>query len=166
MKTTIGIYDTHEDAVDAVKALQNAGFPKKLLTIIGKVKNPDPNAKEEASVDKLEKYAGTEVGVSVLAGTTLGVLTGIGVFAVPGLGFLFGAGALVGAIAGFDFGLVGGGIISALTLPNVHEKIAKKYDEEIKSGKFLVIAHGSEADMFKAKEIMSNHDKHSGLETH
>lgn len=161
MKTTIGIYSSHHEALETVKELQNAGFSKKQLTIIGKVKKD-----EEVGEDTLAKVAGTEVGISVLAGSTLGVLTGIGIFAIPGLGFLFGAGALAGAIAGFDFGLIGGGIISALTLPNIHGDIANKYEDELKGGKFLVIAQGTEEEVSKAKEMMQAHGKYSGLETH
>lgn len=94
------------------------------------------------------------------------MLTGIGLLAIPGLGFLYGAGALAGAIAGFDIGLIGGGIISALTIPGVKHDVAKEYETQLKEGKFLVIAHGSEEEVNRAKEIMHRHGTHTTLETH
>ena len=168
MKTTIGVYPTHQEAVEAVSALHAAGFAKKQVSILGKVQHQDgvPAGETEVSQEKMARVAGAEVGISALAGSTLGLLTGIGVFAIPGLGFLFGAGALVGAIAGFDIGLIGGGIISALTLPNLEPDVAKQYDEDIRGGRFLVIVQGNQEEVDHARDLLSEHGKHSSLHMH
>ena len=168
MKTTIGVYPTHQDALEAVTSLHAAGFAKKQVSILGKVQDQEgvTEAGTEVSQEKMARVAGAEVGISALAGSTLGLLTGIGVFAIPGLGFLFGAGALVGAIAGFDIGLIGGGIISALTLPNLEPDIAKQYDEDIRRGRFLVIVQGSQEEVEKARQLLDEHGRHSSLHMH
>jgi uncharacterized membrane protein len=164
MNATIGIYENHDKAVDAVVKLKDAGFPVKQLSILGK-------AQEEVVDDKLHvmekdplKVAG--IGTGTVVGTALGVLTGVGLFAIPGVGFLYGAGALVGAIAGFDFGLIGGGIATVLATVGVKEDYAKKYHDELEAGKFIVVAHGSKEEVAKASEIMNTHDQHLGVATH
>lgn len=161
MKTTIGVYNTHQEAMEAVKELRKAGFPTKNLSVIGKV---------EQETDDIEttdmKVAGTEVGAGVVIGSTVGILTGIGIFAIPGLGFLFGAGALAGAIAGFDIGLIGGGIISALTLSGIHDENAKHYEKQLREGKFLLIIQGTKEEAEQAQKILKSHGTDAGLEMH
>jgi uncharacterized membrane protein len=164
MKSTIGVYDSHDKAVEAVIELKDAGFPVKQLSIIGK-------AQTEVIDDQLHvmpkdpiKVAGVGAGTAV--GATLGILTGVGLFAIPGLGFLYGAGALVGAIAGFDAGLIGGGIASVLTTVGVKDDNVKKYHDDLEAGKFIVVAHGSEAEVNHAKDILHAHDTHEDLEQH
>lgn len=100
------------------------------------------------------KIVAEEMGIAAVAGPALGVLTGIGLFAIPGFGFLYGAGALVGAIAGFDFALIGGGIVSALTVLGMKEDHAKAYEKYIKEGKFIVMVQGDDEELSKAKEVI------------
>lgn len=164
MKTVVGVYNTHNEAIEAVKELKAAGYTNRQISIIGKIE--DNVGKLEEDDDRLIKVAGTEVGVATVAGTTIGILTGLGIFAIPGLGFLYGAGALVGAIAGFDFGLIGGGIISALTIPGMKDETAKQYESELQAGKILVIMQGNEEDVKKASETLTTHGRHTTLDTH
>jgi hypothetical protein len=110
--------------------------------------------------------AAAEVGIGAVVGPVLGALIGIGIFAVPGLGFLYGAGALVGALAGFDFGLIGGGIASALTLMGMKEPDAQKYEAELQSGKFIVVAQGNDEEINKAAAILHEHGTHVDIRTH
>lgn len=166
MRTVVGTYDNHHEAVEAVRHLKAAGFNSKQISLIGKVK--DTAGLEDVAEDDSArmKVAGAELGVTAIAGSTIGLLTGIGVFAIPGLGFLFGAGALVGAIAGFDIGLIGGGIISALTLPGVKGETAKQYEKEVSEGKLLLIVQGTEAEVHEAENVLSSYGKHDVLEAH
>jgi len=82
------------------------------------------------------------------------------------LGFIFGAGAVVGALAGFDLGLVGGGIISILTAIGIKKDKVVKYSKHINEGNFLVIAQGNEAEVEKAKSILCNCGKYLELCIH
>lgn len=161
MKTVVGVYSTHDEAVAAVKALKEEGYIDNQISMIGKVKNTG-----EDNEAHLMNTAAAEIGVTTVAASTLGVLTGLGIFAIPGLGFLYGAGALVGAIAGFDIGLIGGGIISALTLPGMKNDIAKDYDKELQEGKILVIVQGSPEEVAEAKSHLGKLSTHSTLEVH
>lgn len=166
MRTVVGIYDDHHDAVQAVRELKAAGYNTKQISLVGKVK--DTAGLEDVAEDDSErmKVAGAGLGVTALAGSTLGLLAGVGLVAIPGLGFLYGAGALVGAIAGFDIGLIGGGIFSALALPGVKGDTAKKYEKEVSEGKILLIVQGTETEVAEADKLLHTHGKHGGLNTY
>lgn len=166
MRTVVGIYGNHHDAVQAVKELKDAGYNTKQISLVGKVK--DTAGLEDVEEDNSErmKVAGTGLGITALAGSTLGLLAGVGLVAIPGLGFLYGAGALVGAIAGFDIGLIGGGIISAFALPGVKGDTAKRYEKEVSEGKILLIVQGTETEVAEADKLLHTHGKHDELKTY
>ncbi len=165
MKTTIGVYDKHSSALEAVKKLKNDGFPSKQLSILGKATSQEDDV--HIASGEPAKLAAKEVGIGAVAGTVVGVLTGVGLFAIPGLGLLYGAGALVGAIAGFDLGIIGGGIATALTMTGMKDEHAKEYEKYLAEGKFIVVAQGSEEELAHAKDLLDAHGTHeySGIKS-
>ena len=164
MRSTIGVYDTHDKAVEAVQQLKEAGYPVKQLSIMGKAETEVVDEEMHVMPKDPINIAGVSAGTVI--GTTVGLLTGVGLFAIPGLGFLYGAGALVGAIAGFDFGLIGGGIASVLTTVGVQDESLKRYHAALDEGKYLVIAQGSDEEVNKANNILHAHGTHENMETH
>ena len=166
MNATIGIYESHDLAVEAVKKLKESGYPIGQLSIMGLTQTEDVDKDMNITAHEPIKNAEVSLGTGSVVGAALGILTGVGIFAIPGLGALYGACALVGAIAGFDFGLIGGGIASALTTVGVKDHNAKKYHDALVAGKFLVIAHGNQEHVKQAEDILSEHGTHHDLETH
>lgn len=165
MNSTIGIYENHNKALDAVRKLKDSGFPVKQISIIGKTETEVMDNDMHVIMPK-DPINVKGIGAGTAIGATLGVLTGVGVFAIPGLGFLFGAGALIGAIAGVDFGLIGGGIASVLGTIGVHDDNAKKYHEVLEAGKYLVVAHGNDDEVKQASEILNSHNTHESIASH
>ena len=163
MKTTIGVYENHDLALNAVIELKDAGYPVKHISIMGKAQTEVVDNELHVSPKPLA-LGGLAVGA--IAGTAVGVLTGVGLFVIPGLGVLMGAGAVVGAIAGFDFGLIGGGLLTVLVNLGIHEDAAKIYHKILEEGKFLVIVHGNEDEIKQATEILTNHGTHLDLQAH
>jgi len=165
MKATIAVYHSHDDAVAAVNELHKVGYPTKRVSIIGKGEKltPQERAMNEKEITATE---GKDVGIGAAVGSALGILTGVGVFAIPGFGWLFGAGALVGAIAGLDIGLLGGGIVAALSISAVKDHHAKDYDAHLHEGRFLVIVQGNEEEVNRAKDILHAHGTHAHLDVH
>ncbi len=161
MNAAIGIYEDHDAAVEAISKLHDKGYPVAQLTIMGLTETEVIENELRVMQKSPIKVAGLGTGVAL--GTTVGLLTGVGLFAIPGLGILFGAGALVGAIAGFDFGLIGGGIASVLASVGVKDEIAEKYETLLKAGKYLVIANGSKDEVENAKKHLHEHATHSEL---
>lgn len=171
MKATIGVYNDHHAAVEAVNALKAEGFPAKQISILGHaVEEGESEAGEGIDSDEVwnrpAKVAATTVGISAIVGPIVGALAGIGLLAIPGLGLLVGAGAIAGAVAGLEVGLVGGGIISALAIAGMNKHHEDLYHEHLSQGKFIVVASGSSDEVAHAKEVLHAHDEHLHLETH
>jgi hypothetical protein len=160
MKSVVAVYETHQNAVDAVTELKNAGFETTNVSLLAKADMVD-NHITVPTGDTPEK---AEMSVGVVAGAILGVLTGVGILAIPGLGFLYGAGALVGAFAGFDLGIVGGGLAAILTSVGMTQVMASRYEKHLNEGKFLVVVQGTDEEMDKAQQILHTSGLHIELD--
>ncbi len=159
MKKNIAVFSSHDEAHQGLEALMNAGVDMKNVSIIGKAEIIDDQVKVKSNgaIIAAPTIAGTVIG------TTIGLLTGIGLFAIPGLGVLFSAGAIIGAFAGFDAGVIAGGISSILVEIGVKENRIQ-YEEHIQEGKFLMIIEGSEPEIENARAILEG--LHIGISEH
>jgi hypothetical protein len=150
MKSIIGIFESHKEALKAVEILKQKGFPVEKISLLGKADMID----DHLHVRSNEILKEAPVSIGAIVGPIVGVLTGAGIFAVPGLGFLFGAGAVIGGLAGLDLGIVGGGIITLLATLGIKKEHAVRYHEHLKVNRFLVIAHGDKEELDHAKKIL------------
>lgn len=159
MKKSIAIFSSHDEAHEALSALKDSGFDMQKVSIVGKAEVIDDkiHVKSNRALIAAPTIAGTVIGA------TLGVLSGVGLFAIPGLGMVFGAGAVVGAFAGFDFGVIAGGITSILVELGIKDDHIA-YEEHIKEGRFLMFMDGTEAEIEKAEKILEG--KHLGIARH
>ncbi len=155
MNATIGVYDTHEKAIEEVEVLKRAGFPVQQLSLIGKAAIID----DLLRVKNNRWVKNAPVMIGAILGPILGILTGVKLFAIPGLGFLFGIGAIIGALAGFSIGIACGGIVSLITTLAVKTRTVVKYREHIEERGFQVIVHGNQADITKAKTILESNKR-------
>jgi hypothetical protein len=153
----LAVFDRHEDAEDAVRAMQRSGFDMHNLSIVGK-----GYRREEFPVgfytagDRMKTWG----GVGAFWGALWGILMGAVFFWVPGFGPLAVAGPFVHLIVtGLEgAALVGGlsalgGALSALGLPK--ERVLK-YETQLRSDKYLLIAHGSAEQVQRAREILEH----------
>lgn len=159
MKSKIAIYNTHKEAVEAVKVLHEEGFPMKNVSLLGTAEVIDDHIHVQ-SLDAVKK-APAVIGMG--AGTVIGLLSGIGVFAIPGFGFLYGAGGLIGAIAGFDLGIVTGGLISFFSYLGIKEDEVLKYEEHLKEGRFIILVNGTLEEVEQAEQILHTEGSHAVL---
>ena len=152
MESTIGLYDTHEKAIEAIEDLKRAGYPVQQVSLIGKAVIID----DLMRVKRKSWNKNAPVIFGAILGPILGILIGVKILAIPGFGFLFGVGSVLGGLAGFSLGIVGGGIPTLLaTLINKSRAILK-YHEHIEEKGFQVIAHGDQEEIKKAKEILDS----------
>jgi hypothetical protein len=97
------------------------------------------------------------------------LLFGSAFFLVPGVGSLLMAGPVVGWIVGALEGAVVVGGLSALGAGLYSIGIPKdsilKYETAVKSGKYVLIAHGSDVETVHAREIISRTNPEA-LESH
>jgi uncharacterized membrane protein len=155
-QSVIGIYKSMDDAEKAIRALDAAKFPIRQASIV---------TKDIASEKKVHGYVtacdvskqGAATGAWV--GGIFGLLIGAAFMFVPGVGPVIVAGslasALLGGVEGAVAGAALGGILSGLAAWGVSKQHILKYEEVVKGGKYLVIAHGSADDVKKAQQILS-----------
>jgi hypothetical protein len=156
MKSQVAVYSSHEKALQAIKVLKESDFPMRHVSLLGKAEIID----DHIHVRSLDPVKNTPVLLGVSAGTILGLLSGIGAFAIPGFGFLYGAGALIGLIAGFDVGLVSGGLITLLATLGIQKDKLVRCQEHLDEGNFLVIVNGPQREIEKARKILHSHGTH------
>jgi uncharacterized membrane protein len=157
--SVIAVYRTHDAAEEAVKELQISGFEMKKLSIIGQNIHTDEHVVGYYNLDDRMKAWGK---TGAFWGGLWGILFGSAIFMVPGMGPLLVAGPLVGWIVGALEGavVVGGLSIVGAALYNlgIPKDSIVRYEKAMKTGSFLLIAHGAMFDTTLAKEILARTD--------
>jgi uncharacterized membrane protein len=161
MKTSIAVYNSHEDAIYALKELDDCNFPMNIVSIIGQAEITDDKIHLKSNNSLI---AATPLITGSTIGTVLGLLVGVGTIAIPGLGVLFGAGAIIGAFGGFELGSIAGGLGSILLTLGLKDHDVIKYEQHIKDGKYLLYINGSELEIETAQHIL-NHE-HAEINIH
>jgi len=151
----VATYSSHAEAETAVKELQQAGFDMKKLSIVGRDYHTDEQVVGYYNAGDRMKYWGK---MGTFWGGIWGMLFGSAFFWVPGLGPLLVAGPLVAWILGAIEGAAVVGGVSALGAGLFSLGIPKdsivRYETAIKSGRFVLIAHGTVEDTTSAQEII------------
>jgi len=153
--SVVAVYDSHEEAERAVKALQRAGVDMRSLSIAGRDTHTDEHVVGYYNAGDRMKYWGK---VGAFWGGFCGLLFGSAAFAIPGIGPILVAGPLVSwIIAGLEGAAVVGGV-SALGAGLVSIGIPKdsviKYEMALKTDKFLLIVHGAPDAVYGARFIL------------
>ena len=166
--SVVAIYDTHEQAENAIKELQQAGIDMKSLSIAARNTHTDEHVVGYYNAGDRMKYWGK---VGAFWGGFWGLLFGSAFFMIPGLGPILAAGPVVAWIVAGLEGAVEVGVLGALGAGLYSIGIPKdsivKYEEALKTDQFLVIAHGTAAEVATAKKIIENtHPLYCTLHTH
>jgi uncharacterized membrane protein len=148
----VALYDTHEEAEQAVKKLQKSGFDMKQLSIVGKDYHTDEAVVGYYNMgDRMKSWG----GMGAFWGGIWGLLFGSAFFMIPVVGPLLVAGPFVAALVGVLEGavVVGGlGVIgAALADIGIPKDSIVEYETQIKAGKFMLIANGTHAEVQKAR---------------
>lgn len=153
--SVVAIYNHVDLAEKAVKSLIEKGYPAKQLSIV---------AQDLTSEEKIHGFvtagdvAKTGAGTGAWVGGLFGLLVGAGFFWVPAVGPVMVIGSLasmlLGGVEGAAVGAASGGLLGALVGWGVSHQHVLKYEQEIKGGKYLVIAHGTEEEVDRAKALL------------
>jgi uncharacterized membrane protein len=151
----VAIYDSHSQAEEALKELQRSGFDMKKLSIVGKDYHTEEHVVGYYNAgDRMKRWGRT----GAFWGGFWGLLLGSAFFAIPGIGPVLVAGPLVAWIIGALEGAVVVGGLSAIGAGLYSIGIPKdsivQYESAIRSDKFLLLAHGTEEEVERAKGIM------------
>jgi hypothetical protein len=153
--SAVGIYDSHSQAEAAVKELQRSGIDMTKLSIVGKDYHTEEQVVGYYNTGERMKYWGK---LGAFWGGIWGLLFGSAFFAIPGVGPVLVAGPLVawivaaleGAVVMGGLGAIGAGLYSI----GIPKDSVVKYETAIGSDKFLVLAHGTAAEVAKARDVM------------
>jgi len=152
----VATYQSHDEAVAALKTLQQSGFDMKQLSIAGHHYHTDEELVGCYETGDRMKYWG-EIGA--VWGGIWGMLIGSAFFLVPGIGPLLVAGPLVSCIVGSLEGAVVVGGVSALAAGlyslGIPQDCILEYEAALRSGKYVVIAHTSPGETAQIREIIN-----------
>ena len=151
--SVFGIVKSHSQAERLVEELQAAGFPASEISVL----LPDSEGRHDIKATKAPEGATTGATAGGVTGGVLGLLAGIGALAIPGIGPFIAAGPLMAALGGAAIGAGTGGLVGALVGMGIPEIEAKRYQDKLKRGNYLIavaVADGDEKD--RAKEILKN----------
>lgn len=147
MKTMTALFDDYNQAAQAVRALEAAGFPEDDISLV--VSTLADEVGEDAADDGAAEGAGAGLGIGAVIGGAGGLLAGVGALAIPGLGPVVAAGWLVstaiGAAAGAALGGATGGVIGAFTGSGVREHDAHVFAEGVRRGGSVVSVRTDES---------------------
>ena len=156
LNTVVAVFDTHTQAEEAVKELNTARFEMKQLSIVGKDYHTEEHVVGYYNTGDRMRYWGK---LGAFWGGVWGLIFGSAFFFLPGIGPILVGGPLVSSLIGALEGAVVYGGLSVLGAGLYGLGIPKdsivEYETAIRSDKFLLIAHGTVAEVQRAKEILS-----------
>ena len=156
-KTSIfGIVKSHSQAEQIVEGLQDAGFPASEISIL----LPDNEGKHDighVKATKAPEGATTGATAGGVTGGVLGLLAGVGALAIPGVGPFIAAGPIMALLGGTAVGATTGGLVGGLVGMGIPEIEARRYEDKLKSGNYLIAVDARDGDQKnRAKEIFKN----------
>lgn len=156
MQTSVfGLATSHDQAERIVQRLQVGGFSTADISVLhtDTISDHDDVVAEDHGTKAPEGIAkGAATGG--LAGGAIGLLAGLGVLAIPGLGAFIAAGPIMAALSGVAIGAATGGVMGGLIGMGLPETEARRYEDKVNRGNFLISAHAeSAAQIERAKEI-------------
>ncbi|SFV60199.1 hypothetical protein MNB_SV-10-69 [hydrothermal vent metagenome] len=153
----IAVYDNHDEAAEAMKAMLAAGVLKEDISVVGKGERGEP--KDDFELDKENADILTWGKEGALWGGIWGFLAGAFFLWVPGFGPLVAAGPVIASLAGALGGAatVGGiaAIIAGFIDIGIDESEARRYADLIKNGKTVIIVRNA-ISAEKAKDVLEN----------
>ena len=153
--TVIAVFADHPAAEKAIKQLSASGFDIKNLSVVGKGYHTDEKVVGFYNTGDRIKFWGTR---GAFWGAFWGLFLGGLFVAVPVVGQVVVLGYLASIlIAAIENAVVVGGIsalVAALYSIGVPKDSVIQYETLLKTDNFLVMAHGTAADIAKAKTIL------------
>jgi uncharacterized membrane protein len=154
--SVVAVYGTHPEAEEAVKELQRSGIDMRTLSIAAKGSHTDEDVVGYYNTGDRMKHWGK---LGAFWGGFWGLLFGSAFFAIPGIGPVLVAGPLVAWIVGGLEGAVLTGGLTALGAGLFSIGIPKnsvlEYETAIKTDRFLVLVHGLQPEVEKARAILA-----------
>ena len=153
--SVVAVFAQHSGADNAIRQLKNGGFDVKKLAVVGRDYQSEEDVVGFYNTGERMKYWGKW---GAFWGGLWGMLFGAAFLIIPGVGPVVAAGSIVAYIISALEGAIVVGGLSALGAGLFSLGIPKdsvvRYEASIKAGKFVLVAHGSAADVEKARDIL------------
>ena len=153
----IATYTTMEEVDSALRRLGDEGFPVENLSVLTQNLESTRDVHGFISTGDVAKKG---AGWGAWLGGIFGLITGVAFLIIPGFGPVLAAGSvatwLIAAVEGAGSGALLGGIIGAATGHFVEKRHIPKYEERLKAGKYLLIAHGDSYEVDNAQKILDD----------
>jgi len=156
-EVAVAVYDFHTQAEAAVKELQRGGFDMTKISIVAKDYATEEHVLGFLNAGDRAKIFGR---LGAFWGAMVGILLGSAMLFVPVLGHI----VVLGPLAALTFegvvgAAVGGGasaLVGALTAVGVPKDSVLRYEVALKANQFLLIVHGVEAEIERARELLKS----------
>lgn len=156
LKTVLAVYRTQAEAEAAVKALQHASFDMRKLSIVGKDYHTEQDVLGYYNMGDRIRFWGKW---GAFWGGLAAMFFGSAFLFIPVIGHVVVLGPLVSWIANGLGGAVFAGGLSALGAALYGLGVPKdsifQYETALKADRFLLIAHGSESEVERARETFA-----------
>jgi len=142
--SVVAVYETDEQARMGLDALRERGVPEERITVVGA---------GEAEPDGAFDAADSPTAKGAARGALFGGITGaLVVLAIPGAGLVVASGmiAAAGAVAGASIG-----VLAEVGVPTAN---VQDYEEDLTAGRYLLVVHGSAAEVKKAHAVLDMTD--------
>lgn len=150
-RTFSHLYDSYDDAVQTVNALETAGIPHESISMVSN------NAANRQVTPGAAAAPATATGTGLSTGTVLGggagLLAGLGMLAIPGVGPVVAAGWLIATLTGAGVGAAAGGLVGSLVHSGVSEDDAHTYAEGVRRGGNLVTVRSDDSQASRIEAI-------------
>src|SRR6478736_3740893 len=155
-KSVFGIATTLNQAERIVEELQAQGFAASEISVL----MPDTGGTHDfghVKATKAPEGATTGATAGGVTGGVLGLLAGVGALAIPGVGPFIAAGPIMALLGGTAVGATTGGVVGGLVGMGIPEIEARRYEDKLKSGNYLIAVDARDGDQKnRAKEIFKN----------
>jgi uncharacterized membrane protein len=152
---TVAVYESHDQAENAVRLLWNAGVDFRKISIVGK----DYSTREQPvgffNMGDRARFFGK---FGAFWGSLAGILFGSFMMFIPVVGHLIILGPLaatvVSGLEGAAFGSAAGALVGALTGIGVPKDTALRYQTAIEADNYLLTVQGSAEDRELAEDVL------------
>jgi uncharacterized membrane protein len=160
--SVIAVFKDHLEAEEAIKELQKSGFDMKQLSIVGKDYHTEEHVVGHYNLgDQVATWGKT----GAFWGWIWGLLFGSAFVFIPGIGPTMIGGPIVSWLVGaLETAVVVGGVSAlggALIGAGIPKDSVLKYETALKASKYLVITHGTRAEVEHVKGILDNNKAES-----
>lgn len=154
----IGLFHSHQKAINAFDELKNTGFPMKKISVITQYPAQD-QPRDSASRSGLSLSTGEGAAAGAVVGATIGgslaLVAGLGALLVPGFGQALAVETLLITLVGGAASAAAGSFVGAIRGWFLPQEVTLFYNDHISQGVYLVTVKGTENEIRRAEPILT-----------